>query len=54
VVGDLFDADALAREDLTEIHLPILEANATAQRDGGRPIMRRVFKVPQPLVGAGG
>ena len=52
-VVDLFDADALAGEDLAEIDLAALEANAPACGDDDLPVMEGIVYLRQAGIGAG-
>lgn len=42
VVVDLLDADGLSGEDLAEVDLPALEADAAAGGDGDGPVVERL------------
>jgi hypothetical protein len=52
MVIDLFDADSLAGEDLTEIDLLAIEANAAAAGDGDGLVMEGIFDLGETLVRA--
>ena len=48
----LFDSDGLASEDLAEIDLLPVEADAAAGCDGGSPVMEWVIDVRQAPIGS--
>ena len=54
LLADLLDADALSREDHTEIDLATTDAEppTARDRDRDRPIVERVFEATQALIGA--
>jgi len=52
-VGDLLDADQLAGEHGAQVDLAPFVADATATGDSGGPVMDRILKIFQPLVGPG-
>ena len=54
VLADLRDADALAGEDMTEIHLASAEADPTAAGDHDRLVVKGVRQLLKTAVEAGG
>src|SRR5262245_15382490 len=54
MVTDLLDAHLLASEHLADIDLAAAIADATAGGDHGRPVVKRVLQLLEPLVEAGG
>ena len=53
LIAHLFDADALAGKDDTEIDLLPIEANATARRHRGGSVMEGIIEVWQASVRTG-
>nr|WP_292176033.1 hypothetical protein [Mesorhizobium sp.] len=52
MVLDLFDADGLAGEDLAEVDLFAIVADAPAGGDGDGLVVERIIEVRQASVGA--
>ena len=50
VVTHLFDAHPLAGEDLTEVHLASVEADAATVRHGRRLVVERIVQVAQAAI----
>jgi hypothetical protein len=49
-LADLGHPDVLSRKDVTQIHLPSLEADPTAGRHGDGLIVKRIGEVLEPPV----
>jgi hypothetical protein len=52
MVVDLFDADGLAGEDLAEIDLPAVEADAATAGDGDGLVVEGIVEVGEAGIGS--